>query len=156
LGLAKLRDRFEDPTMRSSFAGLFPTDSARNTRFAINFLTSIGLGVLSDGLRAHLKAAASATQVQATSLPIAASAPAEQRSRSTSTSSSSSSGSSGSYSSYSGSSYSSYSSSSRSTPQGTSHANATALGGAKIFARSPRHDRRSRSSSSDLMRAERR
>ena len=33
------------------FSGLFPRDNARDTRFAINFFTSIGLGGLTDGLR---------------------------------------------------------------------------------------------------------
>mmetsp|Transcript_21343 Transcript_21343/g.35727 ORF Transcript_21343/g.35727 Transcript_21343/m.35727 type:complete len:602 (-) Transcript_21343:282-2087(-) len=55
LGIAKIRERFSDPYMQDVFSGLFPTDTARNTRFAINFFTSIGLGMLTDGLREHLK-----------------------------------------------------------------------------------------------------
>ena len=54
-GLAKLRDRFSDPYMQDVFSGLFPRDNARDTRFAINFFTSIGLGGLTDGLRGKLK-----------------------------------------------------------------------------------------------------
>ena len=36
------------------FSGLFPRDNARDTRFAINFFTSIGLGGLTDGLRGEI------------------------------------------------------------------------------------------------------
>lgn len=42
--------------MHANFEGLFPRDSPKNTRFAINFFTSIGLGGLTDELREHLKA----------------------------------------------------------------------------------------------------
>jgi pre-mRNA-splicing factor CWC22 len=55
LGLARLKQRLEDPSMAEAFAGVFPRDNPRNTRFAINFFTSIGLGRLTDGLREHLK-----------------------------------------------------------------------------------------------------
>ena len=54
-GLAVLIERFNDPYMEDIFAGMFPKDSARNTRFAINFYTSVGLGALTDGLREFLK-----------------------------------------------------------------------------------------------------
>ena len=46
MGLAKLNERFKDPGMQAFFGGLFPRDDPRNTRFAINFFTAIGLGVL--------------------------------------------------------------------------------------------------------------
>ena len=49
-----LRDRFSDPYMQTVFSGIFPRDNARDTRFAINFFTSIGLGGLTDGLRGKL------------------------------------------------------------------------------------------------------
>lgn len=55
MGLGKLNTRLKDGTLQSSFAGLFPRDNPRNTRFAINFFTSIGLGGLTDELREHLK-----------------------------------------------------------------------------------------------------
>lgn len=55
MGLGKLNTRLKDPTLQNSFAGLFPRDNPRNTRFAINFFTSIGLGGLTDELREHLK-----------------------------------------------------------------------------------------------------
>ncbi|KAA0193875.1 hypothetical protein HAZT_HAZT003118 [Hyalella azteca] len=55
LGLSKLNDRLGDPTMSCAFEGLLPRDNPRNTRFAINFFTSIGLGGLTDGLREFLR-----------------------------------------------------------------------------------------------------
>ncbi|XP_023244346.1 pre-mRNA-splicing factor CWC22 homolog [Centruroides sculpturatus] len=55
MGLLKLNERVKDPTMQEAFDGLFPRDTSRNTRFAINFFTSIGLGGLTDELREHLK-----------------------------------------------------------------------------------------------------
>ena len=87
LGLATLRERFSDPYMQDIFSGLFPRDNPRNTRFAINFFTSIGLGGLTDGLREHLKNAPKllAQQMQA----LAAQQRAQQSSSSSSSSSSS-------------------------------------------------------------------
>lgn len=41
--------------MQVFFEGLFPKDMPKNTRFAINFFTSIGLGGLTDALRDFLK-----------------------------------------------------------------------------------------------------
>ncbi len=55
MGLGKLNARLKDVTIQESFSGLFPRDNPRNTRFAINFFTSIGLGGLTDELREHLK-----------------------------------------------------------------------------------------------------
>ncbi|XP_014256672.1 pre-mRNA-splicing factor CWC22 homolog [Cimex lectularius] len=55
LGLANLNTRLKDPSLQSSMEGLFPRDNPKNTRFAINFFTSIGLGGLTDELREHLK-----------------------------------------------------------------------------------------------------
>ena len=56
LGIAKLRERFfvPDERMQYVFRNAFPRDTPRNTRFAINFYTSIGLGALTDELRVHL------------------------------------------------------------------------------------------------------
>jgi pre-mRNA-splicing factor CWC22 len=56
LGLPKLQERLKDEVLRPSFDGLFPMDNPRNTRFSINYFTSIGLGVLTEGMRGHLKA----------------------------------------------------------------------------------------------------
>ncbi|XP_076368579.1 pre-mRNA-splicing factor nucampholin [Tachypleus tridentatus] len=55
MGLPKLNERVKDPTLQEAFDGVFPRDNPRNTRFAINFFTSIGLGGLTDDLREHLK-----------------------------------------------------------------------------------------------------
>ncbi|RNA13990.1 pre-mRNA-splicing factor CWC22 -like protein [Brachionus plicatilis] len=57
LGIVKLKERFSDLTLQEFFAGLFPRDNPRHTRFSINFFTSIGLGALTDDLREHLKSA---------------------------------------------------------------------------------------------------
>eukprot|EP01138_Halocafeteria_seosinensis_P009483 gb/GECG01009691.1/.p1 GENE.gb/GECG01009691.1/~~gb/GECG01009691.1/.p1 ORF type:complete len:1013 (+),score=194.59 gb/GECG01009691.1/:1-3039(+) len=57
LGMKKLLERFQDPHMQDIFAGLFPKDSPRNARFAINYFTSIGLGALTDDLRRWLREA---------------------------------------------------------------------------------------------------
>ncbi|XP_066136866.1 pre-mRNA-splicing factor CWC22 homolog [Saccopteryx bilineata] len=55
MGLPKLNARLKDETLQLFFEGLLPRDNPRNTRFAINFFTSIGLGGLTDELREHLK-----------------------------------------------------------------------------------------------------
>lgn len=55
LGLEKVKERFFDPCMTETFSGLFPADTPKNIRFAINFLTQIGLGELTDHLRESLK-----------------------------------------------------------------------------------------------------
>uniref|UniRef100_A0A8C6LQI4 Pre-mRNA-splicing factor CWC22 homolog n=1 Tax=Nothobranchius furzeri TaxID=105023 RepID=A0A8C6LQI4_NOTFU len=50
MGLPKLNQRLKDSTLQSFFEGLFPRDNPRNTRFAINFFTSIGLGGLTPSI----------------------------------------------------------------------------------------------------------
>jgi pre-mRNA-splicing factor CWC22 len=55
MGIHKLKERLTDVTLQEFFQGLFPRDNPRNTRFSINFFTSIGLGPLTDDLREHLK-----------------------------------------------------------------------------------------------------
>ncbi|XP_069472187.1 pre-mRNA-splicing factor CWC22 homolog isoform X2 [Ambystoma mexicanum] len=55
MGLPRLNARLKDETLLPFFEGLLPRDNPRNTRFAINFFTSIGLGGLTDELREHLK-----------------------------------------------------------------------------------------------------
>lgn len=54
-GLVKLNEKFKDPNLLDSFEGIFPKDNPQNTRFSINFFTSIGLGGLTEDLREHLK-----------------------------------------------------------------------------------------------------
>ncbi|MCJ1251216.1 pre-mRNA-splicing factor cwc22 [Trapelia coarctata] len=55
LGMAKLQARLKDDMLRPSFEGIFPTDNARNTRFSINYFTSIGMGAVTEEMREHLK-----------------------------------------------------------------------------------------------------
>merc|ERR1719419_1198101 len=57
MGLAKLVERTRDGSMAEAWEGLLPRDNPRDTRFAINFFTSIGLGGLTEDLRSHLKTA---------------------------------------------------------------------------------------------------
>lgn len=112
MGLGKLNGRLKDATLQSAFAGLFPRDDPRNTRFAINFFTSIGLGGLTDELRDHLK---NAPKLMPTTAQIPQVVPSSSDSSSSSDSDSSSSSSSGSDSSSSSSSSNSSSSSSSSS-----------------------------------------
>uniref|UniRef100_A0A915B042 MI domain-containing protein n=1 Tax=Parascaris univalens TaxID=6257 RepID=A0A915B042_PARUN len=55
LSVEKLMERIRDPTMQNAFEKIFPRDNPNNTRFSINFFTSIGLGYLSMDLRKHLQ-----------------------------------------------------------------------------------------------------
>ncbi|RAL02354.1 pre-mRNA-splicing factor CWC22 [Aspergillus ibericus CBS 121593] len=55
MGLPKLQERMRDEILRPSFEGLFPLDNPRNTRFSINYFTSIGMGILTEDMREHLK-----------------------------------------------------------------------------------------------------
>lgn len=55
LGLPGLQSRFRDEILRPSFEGLFPTENPRHTRFSINYFTSIGMGMLTEDMREHLK-----------------------------------------------------------------------------------------------------
>ncbi|MCJ1363199.1 pre-mRNA-splicing factor cwc22 [Acarospora aff. strigata] len=55
LGMPKLQARLKDEFLRPSFDGLFPTDNPRNTRFSINYFTSIGMGAVTEEMREHLK-----------------------------------------------------------------------------------------------------
>ncbi|KAG0347267.1 AAA ATPase afg3 [Podila humilis] len=64
LGLKKLNERVKDPFCAEWFAGLFPKDNPKSTRFAINFFTSIGLGALTTDLREHLKNAPKSIMAQ--------------------------------------------------------------------------------------------
>lgn len=55
LGMPKLQGRLNDDLVRSNYDGIFPTDNPRNTRFSINYFTSIGMGALTEQMREHLK-----------------------------------------------------------------------------------------------------
>jgi pre-mRNA-splicing factor CWC22 len=46
MGLQKLKTRLEEKSLARYYTGIFPKDNPKNTRFAINFFTSIGLGGL--------------------------------------------------------------------------------------------------------------
>ncbi|VEL10097.1 unnamed protein product [Protopolystoma xenopodis] len=54
MGLAGLQTRLRDLTLQPFFTGLLPRDNPKDTRFAINFLTIIGLGGLTLDLRDFL------------------------------------------------------------------------------------------------------
>jgi pre-mRNA-splicing factor CWC22 len=51
MSLPVLKEKLVDPEYRDFFEGLFPSDHPKNTRFAINFYTSIGQGILTEELR---------------------------------------------------------------------------------------------------------
>ncbi|KAL7273920.1 pre-mRNA-splicing factor cwc22 [Rhizina undulata] len=55
IGMKKLQERLKDPFLQDAFNGLFPRDNPRNTRFSINYFTSIGMGAVTEGMREHLK-----------------------------------------------------------------------------------------------------
>ncbi|KAG8858553.1 pre-mRNA-splicing factor cwc22 [Tulasnella sp. 330] len=55
MGLKKLAERFKDPTMAENYQQVFPLDNPKNTRFSINYFTSIGLGIVTEEMREHLK-----------------------------------------------------------------------------------------------------
>ncbi|KAI3979590.1 hypothetical protein MKX01_023874 [Papaver californicum] len=55
LGIRLLNERLTDPAMLDSFESIFPRDNPKNTRFSINFFTSIGLGGITENLREYLK-----------------------------------------------------------------------------------------------------
>ncbi|KAI0603083.1 MIF4G-domain-containing protein [Biscogniauxia sp. FL1348] len=54
LGMPKLQARMRDETLQPSFEGLLPRDNPRNTRFSINYFTSIGMGALTEDMREYL------------------------------------------------------------------------------------------------------
>ncbi|KAI7835066.1 armadillo-type protein, partial [Kickxella alabastrina] len=57
LGLKTLNEKLKSTDLRVSEAvkGMFPSDSAKATRFAINYYTSIGLGAITEEMREWLK-----------------------------------------------------------------------------------------------------
>ncbi|KAF1745217.1 hypothetical protein MXB_1005 [Myxobolus squamalis] len=50
MSIPYLIERLNDETLKPYFHGIFPRDNPRNTRFSINFFTSIGLGKLTEFL----------------------------------------------------------------------------------------------------------
>jgi pre-mRNA-splicing factor CWC22 len=55
MGLKGLTERFKDPDIVDCCRGMFPMDNPKNTRFAINYFTSVGLGAVTEQMREHLK-----------------------------------------------------------------------------------------------------
>ncbi|OJT13434.1 Pre-mRNA-splicing factor CWC22 [Trametes pubescens] len=55
MGLKTVAERFKDPEVRMSCRGMFPMDNPKDTRFAINYFTSINLGAITEEMREHLK-----------------------------------------------------------------------------------------------------
>lgn len=55
VGMKQLAERFKADELQPALVGIFPTDDPKNTRFSINFFTAIGMGVLTEGMREHLK-----------------------------------------------------------------------------------------------------
>ncbi|KAJ7067786.1 MA3 domain-containing protein [Mycena amicta] len=55
MGIKTVAERFKDPEVRHACAGMFPLDVPKNTRFAINYFTSIGLGAVTEEMREYLK-----------------------------------------------------------------------------------------------------
>lgn len=55
MGLKTVVERFQDKALEPYLGNIFPLDNPRNTRFSINFFTSIGLGAITENMREHLK-----------------------------------------------------------------------------------------------------
>lgn len=54
MGMAKLQARLKDDSLQPFFEGIFPRDNSRNTRFSINYFTSIGMGAVTEDMRQYL------------------------------------------------------------------------------------------------------
>lgn len=55
MSLKTITERFKDPEVKKCCGGMFPLDNPKNTRFAINYFTSIGLGPVTEEMRDYLK-----------------------------------------------------------------------------------------------------
>jgi pre-mRNA-splicing factor CWC22 len=55
IGMSKLNVKLNEDILQPSVAGLFPKDNPVQTRFAINFFTAIGMGLITESMREHLK-----------------------------------------------------------------------------------------------------
>ncbi|CAD6908089.1 unnamed protein product [Tilletia controversa] len=91
LGLKELVSRFKTEEMQPHFSNMFPLDNPKNTRFSVNFFTSIGLGALTEKMREHLKNAPKLILAQRAAAAAAARAARGEDSDSSESSSSSSS-----------------------------------------------------------------
>lgn len=54
VGINKVVERFKVPELRPAFNGMLPMDNPKNTRFAINYFTAIGMGKITEDMRAYL------------------------------------------------------------------------------------------------------
>merc|ERR1711977_197656 len=54
MGMPKLQARLKDNALRPYFEGIFPRDNPRNTRFSINYFTSIKMGPVTEEMREYL------------------------------------------------------------------------------------------------------
>lgn len=54
MSMKRLTDRLKDDELQPALTGMFPTDNPKNTRFSINYFTSINMGVLTEGMREWL------------------------------------------------------------------------------------------------------
>jgi pre-mRNA-splicing factor CWC22 len=55
MGLKQLAERFKDEEVKRCCANMFPMDIPKNTRFAINYFTSVGMGAVTEEMREYLK-----------------------------------------------------------------------------------------------------
>jgi pre-mRNA-splicing factor CWC22 len=55
MGLKSLAERFKNPEVKRGCEGMFLMYVPKNTRFAINYFTSIGLGMITEEMREYLK-----------------------------------------------------------------------------------------------------
>ena len=55
MGMKQLQNKLKDEMLRPCFEGIFPKDNPRNTRFSINYFTSIGMGAVTEEMREFLK-----------------------------------------------------------------------------------------------------
>ncbi|CZR54392.1 related to CWC22-involved in mRNA splicing [Phialocephala subalpina] len=55
MGMKKLQARLKDDMLQPYFEGIFPHDNPRNTRFSINYFTSIKMGALTEEMREYLQ-----------------------------------------------------------------------------------------------------
>ncbi|KAI6038422.1 MIF4G-domain-containing protein [Pisolithus marmoratus] len=54
MGLKAVAERFKDEEIKAACKDMFPMDNPKNTRFSINYFTSIGLGVVTEEMREYL------------------------------------------------------------------------------------------------------
>ncbi|BGP37858.1 pre-mRNA-splicing factor cwc22 [Rhodotorula kratochvilovae] len=73
MGLKRMVERFKDESLQHYLGNIFPLNNPKDTRFSINFFTSIGLGAVTENMREHLKRAPALMMEQRRQLEAAAS-----------------------------------------------------------------------------------